>query len=352
MKVAIKAVLWTYKKSKTDTYPIKICVRLNRKATYIHTGYFVREQDWRNDMVVNLPNANLINANIRLRLNEIERTVLQKQVKGQSITRKSIMLIDDTNFYTFARKVRKDEKELNRIINFAKEDVMLSDIDVNFLRNYERHERDRGMAQNTINTSFKYLRRILNQAVSEGLIGKSPLESYQMPRYVQSDRVYLNEDELTKMHKIVAKVDGVQAMVLDYFLLGCYSGLRHSDWVRFDKEKMVHNGVLRLRAKKNKTWVTLPIGKSLSQIISRIEGQILSNQKSNVYLKSLASLAGVKKAITCHSARHTFGYLCASNGLPKQVTAELMGINIKTVEVYYHLEGSDIMKQASALLKL
>lgn len=351
-KVSIKAVLWTYQKSKTDTYPIKICVRINRKATYIHTGYFAREQDWRNDMVVNQPNANLINANIRQRLNELEKNVLTKQMNGQSVTRKSLSFVDDTSFFSFARKVRADEKELTRILNFAKSDLMVSDINVNFLRDYERHERARGMAGNTINTEFKYLRRILNQAVLEGVIQKSPLESYQMPKYVQSDRVYLNEDELKEVQKMVGKLSGMQAVVLDYFLLGCYSGLRHSDWERFDKTKMVHNGALRIRAKKNKTWVTLPIGKTLAGVIKRINEPIISNQKCNVYLKTISDITNINKVLTCHASRHTFGYLCASNGLPKQVTAELMGINVKTVEVYYHLEGSDVMKQASALLKL
>ena len=69
-------------------------------------------------------------------------------------------------------------------------------------------------------------------------------------------------------------------------------------------------------------------------------------------LKAIADGAGIAKQLTTHAARHSFGYLCASNKIPKSVTAELMGVNTHTVEVYYHLAGENIIQQAQVLKTL
>ena len=63
-------------------------------------------------------------------------------------------------------------------------------------------------------------------------------------------------------------------------------------------------------------------------------------------------MAGIDKEISTHTARHSFGCLCASLGLPESTTAKLMGINAQTVKVYYHLTGSDLSEQAKALKEI
>ena len=115
---------------------------------------------------------------------------------------------------------------------------------------------------------------------------------------------------------------------------------------------MVEEGFLKLRPKKkSKGFVVLPIGPRLQSIIDRtIEAKPPYGLKqSNDILKLVGPAVGLKKELTTHVARHSFGCLCASLGLPKATTAELMGISVQTVEVYYHLSGSDAIRQASAL---
>jgi site-specific recombinase XerD len=210
------------------------------------------------------------------------------------------------------------------------------------------------MANNTINTSFKYLRRIITQAFKEKLIKENPFDSYDIPRYRQTDRIYLTKDELATLVEYAEQLTGSLRVTGYFFLLGCYSGLRHSDWQRFNYQNMVHDGFIRIRAKKNKKHVVLPIGLTLSKILDVVKElpPPASNQKCNVMLKAIADAAGIKKPLTTHAARHSFGYLCASNKIPKSVTAELMGINTHTVEVYYHLAGENIIQQAAVLKTL
>lgn len=356
LNYTVRAVYWKHKPNRQELCPIKIAVTINRKVTYIKTPFKVKGDHWNEEKkeVWHCSNAMNINALLRKQIAELEGAITTKQLEGQVVTKKLLKgnAHRDKTFKAFAKEVRYDGREVNRLETYH-EGLTLQEVDIAFLRRYERHERSRGMAPNTLNTTFKYLRRIINQAKSEGLVKDNPFDSYGIPRYQQTDRVYLVNEEREAMQKLLKKETGELYTTLCYFLLGCYSGLRHSDWLLFDPVKMVHGGFLRLRAKKNKQFVVLPIGPTLEGIINRIRelGKPLSNQKCNVHLKALGGMAELKKAVTTHTGRHSFGYLCANNRLPKSVTAELMGISTQTVEVYYHLSGQDIADQA-AILKL
>ncbi len=334
-----------------------IAITINRKVNYLKTSYKVNTGQWDEDKkeVRDYPNHKAINANIRKQISELEGHITVQQLQGGKITGKLLKRgTVQKSFKDFAlelRSTRGDVKEVNRLLEFCP-DTFLTDIDGEFLRKYEQHERARGMKQNTINTTFKYLRRTLNQAEREGLIKVNPMDNFLMPKYEQTDRVYLTDHELKKLHNLFDK-DLPESVYqsLCYFLLGCYSGLRYSDWKQFDAGRMVENDLLRLRARKNNEFVVLPIGPTLAGIIERVKNLPPPQTKEaiNRMLKVISLMAGIDRKITTHVGRHTFGYICASRRLPKSVTAELMGITVKVVEVYYHLAGVDIVEQAAVL---
>lgn len=359
MRYTVRPTLLAHKANKKGMSTLRIAVTIDGNISYMATTYRVHSKQWDADrrIVINHPNADLINVDLRRQISEIEKKIIRSSLQSIPVS-KRILQSDKktaTSFASFAAEVRKEQKEINRVTDFAGPGLLLSDIDVTFLRKYEAHERGRGMAQNTLNTSFKYLRRILNQAKAEGLITANPFDDYDIPRYKQTDRIYLVDDELQKFVGLLQEnLPEHLYRTLCYFLLGCYSGLRHSDWMRFNPETMVDGEFLRLRAKKNKTFVVLPIGPTLAGIIDRLRDMPppFTNQKTNEKLKLLAILAKVKKPVSSHTGRHTFGYICASNKIPKSTTAELLGVHTSTVEVYFHLTGDNVIQQAAILKQI
>lgn len=358
-KYTVRPVVLTHKANNQGIVSIRIAVTVNRKVTYMVTEHRIHTTQWdeRKREVINHENSQLINIALRRRVADIEREMIGMNLEGVQLNKQTIKNganTEQVRFAKFAREVRADEKELKRLANFAGEAFLLSEVTPSFLRKYEAHERRRGMAHNTINTAFKYLRRITRQAFKENLIKENPFDSYDIPRYRQTDRVYLTKDELLRLYDHVEQLTGSLRVTGYFFLLGCYSGLRHSDWQRFNYSTMVHDGFIRIRAKKNKKHVVLPIGHTLNKVLDVVKYLPMpaSNQKCNVMLKAIADGAGLKKQLTTHAARHSFGYLCASNKIPKSVTAELMGVNTHTVEVYYHLAGENIIQQAQVLKTL
>lgn len=354
IKFTVRPLLWTQKKTSKGLSPLRICITIDRVRSYITTPYKLKTSQWNAEkqLIVNHADENLHNAAVHKMIADLEKKITESHLQGMPVNVRVLRGTDSkaTSFSRFAKEIRNEPKEINRIEAFAGASVLLSDITSTFLRKYEAHERARGMSQNTINLTFKYLRRIIRQAKAEKLIKENPFEDFRVPKYVQSERVYLVESEKKKLMKQLDKLTGTMYETLCWFLFGCYTGLRHSDWLRF-KPEMSDGKFLKLRAKKNGKWVVLPIGPTLKSIINRVEkgNSPISGQKFNVQLKAIASAAKLNKELTTHVARHSFATMCATNKIPQSVTAELLGVDVKTVRVYYHLTGEAIAEQAAIL---
>ncbi|MEO6546653.1 MAG: site-specific integrase [Ferruginibacter sp.] len=77
--------------------------------------------------------------------------------------------------------------------------------------------------------------------------------------------------------------------------------------------------------------------KSHPEIINR--GRLLpviSNMKTNAYLKEIADVCGIRKNLTCHMARHTFATtITLTNGVPIETVSAMLGhASLKTTQIY------------------
>ena len=63
---------------------------------------------------------------------------------------------------------------------------------------------------------------------------------------------------------------------------------------------------------------------------------VISNQKTNKYLKEIMMYIGIRKKITFHSARHTFATtVTLSNGVPIETVSKLLGhTKLSTTQIY------------------
>jgi site-specific recombinase XerD len=63
---------------------------------------------------------------------------------------------------------------------------------------------------------------------------------------------------------------------------------------------------------------------------------VISNQKTNKYLKEIATACGIKKKLTFHLARHTFATtVTLSNGVSIESVSKMLGHqSLKTTQIY------------------
>jgi hypothetical protein len=79
---------------------------------------------------------------------------------------------------------------------------------------------------------------------------------------------------------------------------------------------------------------TLPDGRLLP---------VTTNQYSNVYLKKIGELYGLKKKLTFHLSRHTFATLTLSRGVYIESVSKMLGhTNIQTTQIYARITNDKI----------
>jgi site-specific recombinase XerD len=140
-------------------------------------------------------------------------------------------------------------------------------------------------------------------------------------------------------------------IVKDVFLFSCYTGLAYIDTMNLSTENLVKgidgNDWLITSRQKTDTDVRIPLLPQAEELINKYKNHpksinhgtlfpTISNQKTNAYLKEIADLCNINKAITFHIARHTFATtITLSNGVPIESVSKMLGhTTIRSTQVY------------------
>ena len=62
---------------------------------------------------------------------------------------------------------------------------------------------------------------------------------------------------------------------------------------------------------------------------------MLSNQKMNLYLKTLQDLVGLEKPLYTHIARHSYATRCLNMGIRLEVVAKMLGHSTTKLTQHY-----------------
>jgi hypothetical protein len=182
----------------------------------------------------------------------------------------------------------------NHLLNFQKKTgkkIEFNNIDLEFYSDFteflikvEKH------ATNTVGRQIRTLKAVLNEATERG-INKNI--SYRSKRFTsikeKTDSIYLNAEELQQIEALDLADDKRLDKVRDLFLVGCYTGLRYSDFSTL-KPEQIKEGFIEITQTKTGDPVIIPVHYTVKKIIKKYKGQLppsISNQKTNAYLKDL-----------------------------------------------------------------
>lgn len=105
----------------------------------------------------------------------------------------------------------------------------------------------------------------------------------------ETDNIYLNESEIQLMMDLKEFKNKGEEEVRDMFVLGCYTGLRFSNYSQLNLEYL-NDGILTTIQQKTKKKVTIPIHANVKKIIDKYKGVLPvcpTNQEFNRTLKDL-----------------------------------------------------------------
>ncbi|MDI3320014.1 site-specific integrase [Pinibacter soli] len=376
-KYSAKLILNTKKHNKKGQSPIWIRVIINRKTSYKATGYHIDAKFWdekKEQVKSSYRDHSIINADITSKKTEVMQMLVHTQIKGEVISvqqvksqmehgnQENIFLFSD-RFIDEVRHKRKPgtlenyRKHLKKLEDFhGSRNLRFEEITTDYLSKYENSLRDSEVGGNYVHALFKTIRTFFNAAIKRGVTQYYPFNVYENPVYEAPQKDYLSLKELKDWEKYADKVTNhVMKQTAVYFLLGCYSGLRISDWKQFEISKHLVEERIYLRATKNNEWVTMPLSTPLKRTLDRIREMPLDIEEPtlNEKLKDIAKELKIRKHITSHTGRHTFAItMCAERGISSETCAELMGITVKTcVENYYKVTNRKIDKETNEAWK-
>lgn len=356
--------------------PIYISFYLNRKKIEVATKISVSVNDFDKERGIIKTSSefakdkNLIIDNIRASINDI---FVQNRLRNRTLTAEQFWsefrnpknYSDFFSFVVQSQKLRFQEvKEktkikhltvLNTLYEF-KHPIHFDELTTDLFRKYILHCRKvRKNQEVTINKNIDTISVYLNEAIRAGYISENPVHKIKL-RGVQSEPVYLNEEELTTLLYMYKREEcpGNMHMVLEFFLFLCFSSLHIGDAKALTIEQIGKEEFYYIREKLTNTCpkiVHVPISDPLRTIINKVKGDrksgklfnhIITDQKINTNLKEIALRASIKKRLCAKTGRHTFATVFLRRTKDINTLKDIMGhSNIKQTLVYVHVLDQD-----------
>ena len=169
------------------------------------------------------------------------------------------------SYKTTQRVIDKFQRQAK--INLTLKDFSQSDIDKfsDFLII------DEEFAMNTHAKSMMDLLQIIKYAIKQKRIPAAKMvELVFDTRREETDSIYLTEDEILQLLEINEFVDPVHEQVRDVFILGCFTGMRFSDYSTIDTTA-IRNNRLEFVQKKTGGKVTIPIHPVVNTILKKYD---------------------------------------------------------------------------------
>lgn len=362
MDITLKANLRKRKADKNGLCPIGISIRGGGDEKYHYTQIKVLPGQWVDGKITtDAPNSDILNNRIKSLIAGVDRKILLMHAAGEEVTLEVVKGLfqpegkdksgDFHAFHSSYIKYLKSNFSPGYIKHLEVEQRQLkkyrptlrfSDINDDFL---EQYEMQLTCAATTKHTKMKRLKEVVDRAVAKGKIDGKKVATYKLPPYVEPEGQYLTLPQTEIIANAIYEGDldfnANIKKVACYFLVECYSGIRFSDWHRFKIETLLRDRNFKVRAKKNKEPVYIPLNvfKRLGTIIDYIVANDivfdLKERETNIMLKALPVVLKLPiQDLTTHVGRHTCGTLLGEMGYNDREIAEILGISEKTAKTY------------------
>lgn len=248
---------------------------------------------------------------------------------------------------------------------YQRKDIPVRSVDHKFITGLEFYLKSSKSLEH--NTAIKYIvnfKKIIRIAYANEWITKDPFFHWKAS-WKTKEKQYLTQSELDTLKNKKSFLPRLQ-LVRDIFVFCCYTGLAYSDvkLLQFENIVIGINGDrwIKMARKKTKAMSSIPLLPTAERIIEKysqhpnvLNGNgvlpVLTNQKSNAYLKEIADVCGINKNLTTHLARHTFATtVTLSKGVSIATVSKMLGHrSLKTTQIYAKVLDSKIADEMNML---
>ena len=355
--------------------PLEVRMTIDRKARYVATGIKVRRSEFRQGVIINRPDSDILNTRLRVIVEKIAGDVtaaidegipidivdIKRRVWAVKIDTDStslldwleqeidnLMLAEGTLKHYRAMAVRLREwKVMRRWCDLTVENIVKWDV---WLHQLPKSPRSKvPISDAAIYNYHKSLKALLNRAVMFDRLERNPYDKLK-GRFKRGDREridYLTDEEMqaiVQFHSPDTKLD----IARDLFVLQAYTGLSYSDMQQLDvnQYKCIEGVWMNVgqRIKTGVPYVSQLLPPAV-KVLDKYDWQVpqMKNNEYNVYLKILGDVCGISRPLHSHMARHTFATWMLRQGVPIEHVSRMLGhTNITQTQRYAKIVAEDI----------
>lgn len=239
------------------------------------------------------------------------------------------------------------------LIAFAKDQKMqvtFDSIGIDFLYRFIAFlKRSLQLKQNTIAKDITIIKTVMGEAIDLGYTTNMQFKhkKFTAPEE-ETDSVYLTEKEILKLYHFDFSSQKKLEQVRDLFVVGCFTGLRYSDYSNIKPQNIVETDgdlFIKMITQKTQELVIIPCNPVVLQIFKKYERNAnrlpatISSQKFNDYIKEAARAAELTEPgrlstlpdkelwenISSHTARRSFATNLYLEGFPSHELMKITG---------------------------
>ena len=276
---------------------------------------------------------------------------------------------------TYLNLFHSDRNLREFVENKGVQDIPISTIMEDLFEEYRFYLKKRGLATATINRYLCWLSRLMYRAVSQRLIRCNPFENANYEKTEQKIRFLQKSDVAKLMALRVIDKEAEQARRM--FVFACFTGLAIADMehLQFGHVQTAADGQKYIRKERQKTKVEfiVPLHPIAETIINQCKKERLSmkemqtvKDKDNSFifrtncsrsvmsakLSIVGKACGIRERLSYHMARHTFGTMSLSAGIPIESIAKMMGhASISSTQIYAQVTDNKISEDMDRLIR-
>ncbi|MEO5579578.1 MAG: site-specific tyrosine recombinase XerD [Gemmatimonadaceae bacterium] len=253
-------------------------------------------------------------------------------------------------------------RDLARFATFAsiKGATAPASVSARTLREYVYHLKDLGLAPASIRRNVSAVRGYFRFMLEEGELVRDPSERLETPKRWRTLPDVLTVDEAARLIAAPSLDESLVFRDRAMLELAYGAGLRVSEWISLGlRDVLMNDHLVRVFGKGSKERL-VPIGRSaigavaiyLRELRPRLErgkgkgilflnarGEPLSRMGAWKILRKYVEIAGITKAVSPHTLRHSFATHLLEGGADLRAVQEMLGhADISTTQIYTHVD--------------
>ncbi len=387
-------------KTKADGNTAILCrITIDGKSAAITTGEECQPSEW------NAKQGLTTNKKTNQRINEIkelvERTyrdllkkdgvvsveLIKNRLQGIATNPTTLLAMSKAELQSVKESVGKSkavgtyqnlyysDKMLTEFVNDrGNDDIPITSITEEMFEEFRFFLKKREYAASTINRYLCWLSRLMFRAVSQRIIRCNPFENVKYEKEEKKIR-FLQKSEIMKL--MAMKMNDREAELARLmFVFSCFTGLAIADMEKLEYRHIqtAADGRKYIRKERQKTKVefVVPLHPVAEAIISHCRNAQARNEEQQTVKEKGDSLVfqphcsrsvmgknlcivgkacGIRQRLSYHVARHTFGTMSLSAGIPIESIAKMMGhASISSTQIYAQVTDNKISEDMDRLI--